>query len=80
MNNRTPRLPSALLLAIVAVTGCSSVVSSLPTMTTVNGDAWYTHQEDVQEQDLLLPAPELGPGDLHRGQIRRVQVRPGASL
>lgn len=61
MNNRNRRLTSALLLALVAVTGCTSVVSSLPTMTTVNGDVWYTTKKLGQSKIFYCPPPTGGP-------------------
>ena len=60
MNYRN-RISSALLLAIVAVTGCSSVASSLPTMTTVNGDAWYTTKKMFKTKIFYCPPPSSGP-------------------
>ena len=60
MNNRN-RLSSALLLAIVAITGCTSVVSSLPTLTTVNGDAWYTTKKMFKSKIFYCPPPTGGP-------------------
>lgn len=60
MNNRN-RLSSALLLAIVAITGCTSVVSSLPTLTTVNGDAWYTTKKMLKSKIFYCPPPTGGP-------------------
>lgn len=60
MNNRN-RLSSALLLAIVAVTGCTSVVSSLPTSTAVNGDAWYTTKKMFKSKIFYCPPPTSGP-------------------
>lgn len=60
MNTR-PRISSALLLAVVAVTGCTSVVSSLPTMTTVNGDVWYTTKRIGESKIFYCPPPTGGP-------------------
>ena len=60
MNNRN-HLSSALLLAVVALTGCTSVVSSMPTLTTVNGDAWYTTKKMFQSKVFYCPPPSSGP-------------------
>ncbi|MBA3547955.1 MAG: hypothetical protein H0T76_15840 [Nannocystis sp.] len=60
MNHRN-LISSALLLAVVAVTGCSRVVSSLPTMTTVNGDAWYTTEKLFKSRIYYCPPPTSGP-------------------
>ncbi len=60
MNDRNRR-SSVLLLAVVALTGCTSVVSSLPTLTTVNGDAWYTTHRIGQSKIYYCPPPTGGP-------------------
>ncbi len=54
------RITSALLFATVLFTGCSSVVSSLPTSTTVNGDAWYTTKKMFKSKVYYCPAPTSG--------------------
>ena len=53
-------IPSSLLLVTVLFTGCSNVVSSLPTSTTVNGDAWYTTQKMFKTKVFYCPAPTSG--------------------
>ena len=55
------RLTSAFLLATVLFTGCTSVVSSLPTTNTVNGDAWYTTKKMFSSKVYYCPAPTSGP-------------------
>jgi hypothetical protein len=60
MNNRN-RLTAALLLTLAALTGCTSVVSSLPTVTTVNGDAWYTTKKLGTSKIFYCPPPTGGP-------------------
>jgi len=55
------RITSALFLASVIFTGCTSVVSSLPTSTTVNGDAWYTTKKIFKSKVYYCPAPTSGP-------------------
>ena len=57
MNNR---ITSALLLASVFFTGCTSVVSSMPTSTVVNGDAWYTTKKMFNSKVYYCPAPTSG--------------------
>lgn len=60
MNNRN-RLTAALLLTLAASTGCTSVVSSLPTVTTVNGDVWYTTKKLGESKIFYCPPPTGGP-------------------
>jgi hypothetical protein len=55
------RITSALFLASIIFTGCTSVVSSLPTSTTVNGDAWYTTKKIFKSKVYYCPAPTSGP-------------------
>ncbi len=57
----TSRITSAFLLATVLFTGCTSVVSSLPTTNTVNGDAWYTTKKMFSSKVYYCPAPTSGP-------------------
>lgn len=60
MNNHNRR-SLILLLAVAAITGCTSVVSSLPTSTTVNGDAWYTTKKGLKSRIYYCPPPTGGP-------------------
>jgi len=55
------RITSALFLATILFTGCSNVVSALPTTQTVNGDAWYTTQKMFKSKVYYCPAPSSGP-------------------
>jgi len=55
------RITSAIFLATVLFTGCTSVVSSLPTTNTVNGDAWYTTKKMFSSKVYYCPAPTSGP-------------------
>jgi hypothetical protein len=55
------RITSALFLASIIFTGCTSVVSSLPTSTNVNGDAWYTTKKMFKSKVYYCPAPTSGP-------------------
>lgn len=54
------RITSAMFLATVLFTGCTNVVSSLPTSTAVNGDAWYTTKKMFKSKVYYCPAPSSG--------------------
>jgi hypothetical protein len=51
------RITSATLLAAVLFTGCTNVVSAMPTTNTVNGDAWYTTAKMFKSKVYYCPAP-----------------------
>lgn len=55
------RITSALFLATILFTGCTSVVSAMPTTQTVNGDAWYTTKKMFKSKVYYCPAPSNGP-------------------
>jgi len=50
-----------MLFATVLFTGCTNVVSALPTSTMVNGDAWYTTVKMFKSRVYYCPAPSNGP-------------------
>ena len=54
------RIIAALLLACTT-TGCVNYVSSVPTATNFNGDAWYTTRKMFKSTVYYCPAPSSGP-------------------
>lgn len=58
MNNR---IKSLFVFATIMVSGCTHYVSSIPTSTAVNGDAWYTSRKMFKSKVWYCPAPSAGP-------------------